>query len=88
MANSCVASLPIMMPPAASRRAVTGASDAATLSISTLECAVVGKPATSMISFKAKGTPCKGPRQPPAMISLSAWRAAAMARSGVRRMKA
>ena len=88
MANSCVASLPIMMPPAALSRAVTGASAAATLSISTLECAVVGSPATSMMSFSAKGMPCNGPFQRPAVISLSAWRAAARAMSGVRRMKA
>src|SRR6185503_17399163 len=45
MANSCVASLPIMMPPALLRRAVTGASAAATLLSRTLECAVVGSPA-------------------------------------------
>ena len=65
MANSCVASLPIMMPPAALRRAVTGASAAATLSISTLECAG-GRQARqqSMMSLRAKGTPCRGPRQP------------------------
>jgi hypothetical protein len=37
-------SLPVMMPPAALSRAVTGASAAATLSISTLEWAVVGNP--------------------------------------------
>ena len=88
MANSCVASLPIRMPPAALSRAVTGASAAATLSISTLECAVVGRPAASMMSLRAKGTPCSGPLRLPAAISRSAWRAAASARSGVRRMNA
>ena len=88
MANSCVASLPIMMPPAALRRAVTGASAVATLSISTLECAVVGRPATVDDVLEGEGDAVQGPRQPPATISLSAWRAAAMARSGVRRMKA
>src|SRR5215467_11662831 len=41
MANSCVDSLPIMMPPAALRRALTWASLLATLSISSLEWAVV-----------------------------------------------
>src|SRR5262245_52159874 len=42
MANSWVASLPIITPPAALSRAVTGASAEATLSRSTLECPVVG----------------------------------------------
>src|SRR5215471_18760013 len=45
MANSCVASLPIMIAPAALRRAHTNASLAATLSISSFEWAVVGSPA-------------------------------------------
>src|SRR5688572_20606854 len=47
IANSCVASLPSRMPPADFNRAVTTASRLAIFSISTLEWAVVGKPATS-----------------------------------------
>src|SRR6478736_8720005 len=43
IANSWVASLPIRMPPAALRRPATRESAATTLSISTLECAVVGR---------------------------------------------
>ena len=42
----------------------------------------------NVMSLSAKGIPCRGPRQLPAAMSRSACRAAAMARSGVVRMKA
>src|SRR5579871_5180112 len=71
-ANSWVDSLPSSTPPAARSLAVTTASLRATLSANTLECAVVGTPATSTMSLSAYGTPWNGPRQRPAAISASA----------------
>ena len=61
-ANSCIASLPSRMPPAALSRAVVVASSAGTRSRSTREPEVVRTPAVSYRSFRAKGMPCIGPR--------------------------
>src|SRR5215469_10761425 len=72
IANSCVASLPSTIAPAPRRRDTHTASAAATLSISTFEWHVVGRPATSMMSLMPTGTPCNGPRGRPAAISASA----------------
>ena len=44
----------------------TAASAAAMLSISTFECAVVGRPATSMMSFKREGHAVQRAAQRPA----------------------
>ena len=60
----------------------------ATLSSRIFEWQVVGRPATSMMSLMPTGTPCSGPRTRPAAISRSAARAASIAASASRRMKA
>src|SRR5918992_3243162 len=52
-ANSCIASLPSRMLPAAARRAVVVASSAGTRSAMTREPAVVRTPAVSYRSFRA-----------------------------------
>ena len=88
MANSCVDSLPTMMAPAWRSRAITAASCFATLSSRIFEWHVVGRPATSMMSFTPMGTPCSGPRTRLAAISFSAARAASIAASASSRMKA
>ena len=88
MANSCVDSLPTMMAPAWRSWAITAASCFATLSSRIFEWQVVGRPATSMMSFTPMGTPCSGPRMRPAAISFSAARAASIAASASSRMKA
>src|SRR5690606_35514184 len=62
--------------------------DAATLSASILECAVVNTPSTSILSFSATGTPCNGPRRSPRWISSSARLAASQPRSSDTVMKA
>jgi hypothetical protein len=41
--------------------------------------ALLGNPATWMLSLITSGTPCSGPRTLPAARSASAWRAAAIA---------
>ena len=61
-ANSCIASLPSRMPPAALSRAVVVASSVGTRSMSTREPEVVRTPAVSYRSFSAKGMPCMCPR--------------------------
>src|SRR5215831_20454597 len=61
-ANSCIASLPSRMLPAASRRTVVVASSLGTRSAITRELAVVRMPLVSYRSFSAIGIPCRGPR--------------------------
>ena len=61
-ANSVRLTLPRITAPAAFRRCTMNASLSGTECSSTTEEAVVGIPATSMLSFKSTGRPSSGPR--------------------------
>ena len=76
-ANSCVAVLPRMRAPAARSRATTGASAWGTVPASTREFAVVGVPATSMMSLIPMGIPQRGSslRRMESIRMASAWAA-------------
>src|SRR5262245_52350928 len=82
-ANSHVAVFPSRIAPAASSRSVQALSSAGTLFASKRDCAVVGTPATSKMSFRQYGTPCNGLRGPEAAISASASCTLRRARSAV-----
>ena len=82
-ANSCIASFPSRMAPAASSLATVVASSSGTRSGVTRDIAVVLMPAVSYKSFSPMGMPCIGPRYRPAAISASACRAWERARSAV-----
>ena len=82
-ANSCVVNLPISTVPAAASLAAQVASSAGILSCSSFDPQVVGMPLVSTMSLRPIGMPCSGPDGPRAMISVSAARASASARSSV-----
>src|SRR4051795_6650962 len=71
MANSHVASLPVMTAPALRNRLTVKASSAGTWSFISAECAVVRMPAVLKMSFNPMGMPCNGPLQLPAATSAS-----------------
>ena len=87
-ANSCVVSLPISTVPAAANREAQVASAAGMLPSSNRDWQVVAMPAVSTISFSPIGMPCNGPLGPSFIMSASALRASASARSSVGRMNA
>ena len=64
-----------MIAPAARRLAATGLSPRGNERSSASAPAVVGRPATSMLSFTSTGMPCSGPRTRPRRRSRSARRA-------------
>ena len=82
-ANSCVVNLPISTVPAAASLAAQVASSSGMLSCSSFDPQVVGMPLVSTMSLRPIGMPCSGPDGPRAMISVSAARASASARSSV-----
>ncbi len=84
-ANSWVSVLPMMIAPAARRRATAQASSPGTRSSRTRELAVVGTPATWITSLTETGTPWRAPRNRPARCSTSSRSASARA-SRVRTM--
>ena len=66
-ASSCVAVLPMITAPAATRASTTSALRSATRSSGRAAPRRVGRPATSMTSLIATGRPCSGPRERPAV---------------------
>ena len=69
IAHSCRLALPMTTAPARRRRATIVASAVATLPAMAGLAAVVGTPATSMLSLIATVIPCSGPRTPSARSS-------------------
>ena len=78
-APSVSCNLPRRTTPALRRRATTVESRSTTFSANIGMPPPVGMPSMSQRSFTATGTPCKGPRLLPLLVSASAWFAAANA---------
>jgi hypothetical protein len=86
--NSLVVVLPITIAPAFFTRSTEGASAAAILSAMQREPKAKRSPPIAIRSLMEIGTPCRHPNGSPRITAASACRAAAIARSGIRKKNA